>query len=331
MPTQKDIARAAGVAQPLVSMALKNHPHVADETRARIWAIAQEMGYRPNAALSEAASSRWRQKKGTRRETVAFIRTNPTRPHGVEPMENSLRARLDFLGYGLQVIDALDYDDERSLSKSLYHSGIRGVLLEQQAEGDRQRTLEWRHFAVVQCGLLRDNQHIHQVMLDFQGLVNEAVRRVIAEGFQRIAFLLAEPDYYYSDALLLQAALGLQQLRYFPEAEIEVITVNYHNRPLVEALGSLAKAKPQVVLQGPTAIHRDLDYYRALENPPIPVTLIGDWESRELPGFEPQLELLGVRSADLIDSLLRNHTYGLPESPNRVTFIPRWKPIRGDR
>jgi len=45
----KDIARAAGVSHSTVSRALNDSPLVNQATKARIWRLAQEMGYSPNA------------------------------------------------------------------------------------------------------------------------------------------------------------------------------------------------------------------------------------------------------------------------------------------
>lgn len=47
-PTIKDIAKAADVGVVTVSRALNGKPDVSDKTRARIIALADEMGYRPN-------------------------------------------------------------------------------------------------------------------------------------------------------------------------------------------------------------------------------------------------------------------------------------------
>lgn len=48
MVTQAQIARKLGVSRQLVTFALSGHPHVAKESRERILAAAEEMGYRPN-------------------------------------------------------------------------------------------------------------------------------------------------------------------------------------------------------------------------------------------------------------------------------------------
>ena len=46
-PTIADVARRVGVSKTLVSFVFNNRPGVAPETRERILATAQEMGWRP--------------------------------------------------------------------------------------------------------------------------------------------------------------------------------------------------------------------------------------------------------------------------------------------
>jgi DNA-binding LacI/PurR family transcriptional regulator len=50
MPTMADIATAAGVSRALVSIVLRDVAGASDETRARVRRVADELGYRPNAA-----------------------------------------------------------------------------------------------------------------------------------------------------------------------------------------------------------------------------------------------------------------------------------------
>ena len=49
-PTMADVARAAGVSRPLVSIVVRGVPGASPETRERILRIAEEMGYRPHTA-----------------------------------------------------------------------------------------------------------------------------------------------------------------------------------------------------------------------------------------------------------------------------------------
>ena len=46
--TIQDVARAAGVGVGTASRALSGNPHVADDTRAHVQALAEQLGFRPS-------------------------------------------------------------------------------------------------------------------------------------------------------------------------------------------------------------------------------------------------------------------------------------------
>lgn len=48
MPNIKEIAKLAGVSVTTVSRVLNNHPYVAEEKRARVQAVIDELDYSPN-------------------------------------------------------------------------------------------------------------------------------------------------------------------------------------------------------------------------------------------------------------------------------------------
>ena len=52
------VARQAGVSYQTVSRVINNHPHVATETRERINAIIDDLGYRPSRAARSLATQR---------------------------------------------------------------------------------------------------------------------------------------------------------------------------------------------------------------------------------------------------------------------------------
>jgi DNA-binding LacI/PurR family transcriptional regulator len=56
--TLYDVARQAGVSYQTVSRVINNHPHVAGDTRQRIMAIIDSLGYRPSRAARSLATQR---------------------------------------------------------------------------------------------------------------------------------------------------------------------------------------------------------------------------------------------------------------------------------
>ena len=51
-PTMRDVAQAAGVSKALVSIIFRGAPGASEETRARVFAVAEQLGYRTNRSAS---------------------------------------------------------------------------------------------------------------------------------------------------------------------------------------------------------------------------------------------------------------------------------------
>lgn len=86
-PTIADIASLAGVSAGAVSYALNGLPGVSEQTRARIIAIADEIGWAPNVAARSLTVSR--------AQAVGWVIARPTPTLGVEPFFTQLIAGLE--------------------------------------------------------------------------------------------------------------------------------------------------------------------------------------------------------------------------------------------
>src|SRR5437763_1467974 len=77
--TLRDIAAKAGVSVMTVSRALRNHPHLASETRARILQLAERLGYRPNPMVSALMRYRGAGRRTPSALALGFITNFETR------------------------------------------------------------------------------------------------------------------------------------------------------------------------------------------------------------------------------------------------------------
>jgi len=75
--TMQDIAREVGVTAAAESLALKSHPSISEARRAEIQAVAERMGYRPNAVAAALAHHRHQSRAHPVQAALALINSHP--------------------------------------------------------------------------------------------------------------------------------------------------------------------------------------------------------------------------------------------------------------
>ena len=106
----KDIAREAGVSHSTVSRALADSPLVNVETKARIQALAREMGYTPSA-IARAMST-------GRTGTVGLVVTTIADPFVAEVVRGIEETALDH-GYSVILCNS-NRDPEREIAENVH-------------------------------------------------------------------------------------------------------------------------------------------------------------------------------------------------------------------
>ncbi|MBC2605345.1 LacI family DNA-binding transcriptional regulator [Pelagicoccus albus] len=194
----KDVAKVAGVHQTTVSLALRNHPSLPKATRDRIQKLAEEMGYRPDPALSALVAYRQATKNRPSEQVIAWI-INVRDPKEVSEHHVSrdllagAKERAKELGYKLDTFWlGHEYKDSKSLNRVLKARGIQGVIFGAFDYYDEPFELDWDLYSLVKVNPLPE-------FLEFDSVQTnqiEAVRRLIVElkkmGYQRIGLAMSE-------------------------------------------------------------------------------------------------------------------------------------------
>ncbi|WP_030689220.1 LacI family DNA-binding transcriptional regulator [Streptomyces globisporus] len=121
-PGMADVARVAGVSPQTVSRALSGHPNVREETRAKVLAAVDQLGYRKNGAARILSSGRSRTIGVVTLQTTFYSRLTLT--FGIE------RAARE-AGYAVSIASTASLDTsevERALSR-LAEQGVEGIIL----------------------------------------------------------------------------------------------------------------------------------------------------------------------------------------------------------
>ncbi|HXF70817.1 MAG TPA: LacI family DNA-binding transcriptional regulator [Thermoflexus sp.] len=180
--TIKDIARAAGVSHTTVSRALRDSEEISPETRARIRAIAESLGYRPNPVA--------RALQGRRTQTIGVVVTRLSDPFHTEVVQGIERVAQAY-GYGLLL--SLSHEDpqkERAIVEMLAAKQIDGIIVAASRLGSRYLPLlESLQIPIVLINSHQTGPYIYSVATDnFHG-GHLATSYLIGLGHQAIAYI----------------------------------------------------------------------------------------------------------------------------------------------
>lgn len=222
IPFRRDIrsvARLAGVSVSTVSRALNGYDDVNAETRQRVQAAAEELGYR----ASHAASTLRRKQT----DTVTFMVSKPWTKF-IDPyflgIIDGLELALTAHGLDLQVTMARDFDAELSVIRRAVERDRSDALIfaRTRPEDDRIEWLQERGFPFITVGRTLKNSHSF-VDRDQVKLGRDAVRRLAALGHKRIGHLTTPLRYTYTHLTMQGVREGLEAagLDYDPRLDVE--------------------------------------------------------------------------------------------------------------
>lgn len=195
--TLAQIAKVAKVHQTTVSLVMRNHPRIPPGTAARIRAVAEKMGYRPDPFLGALVSYRRNILTANPSAVLAYItgwetewswREVPAHRRfyeGAVKRANELGFKLEHFWRGEKHLS------QKRLSDILKARGIQGVIVASQTPAiDRRLEIDWASFSVVKIDNSPKESPLHEITNDQRTIVQLAYERAWHAGYRRIGFVM---------------------------------------------------------------------------------------------------------------------------------------------
>lgn len=180
--TIRDVAERAGVSKSLVSLVLRDAPHVSDARREAVLAAIAELGYRPNSHARGLSRAKTR--------TVGLVVNDLRNPWFVELLEG-ISATLHASGYLTLLTDSrTDQRIGRSSLDALTQQGVDGiVVIGTTSEGDAVARIAGEVPVVLAGTLDPDLPTVDIVTNDDEAGAHQVTRHLLELGHTRIAYL----------------------------------------------------------------------------------------------------------------------------------------------
>jgi LacI family transcriptional regulator len=221
MSTISDVAKRAGVSAMTVSRVVNGTGHTSAQTRARVEAAIDELGYVPNALA--------RQLRSKRTKTIALLVSDISNPYfttiarGVEDF---------FVAHGYSVMYCNTDEDEAEEEQyllALIERQVDGVLLvPARSAGDSFRLLQSHRTPFVVIDRRVTSRNVDSVRCDSEAGAHDLVRHLLELGHRNVAVLTGSPSISTSLDRVAGARRAFAEAgMVLPEAAIHYGSFNY--------------------------------------------------------------------------------------------------------
>lgn len=334
--TMATLAVHAGVSKNTISLALRGDSRIPPATRARIEAIAKQLGYQKNPVVAHLMSELRKTKTPEYRRTLALFNGNVdrdalTRHPNIKIWMQGCERRAESQGYIFDKFWLLDPElNGQRLGRILRSRGINGAIILGSFSDNHlpARFAElWEQIACVVTGVRTHEPTLSFCCVDHHALMLEAMRQVRLLGYQRPALVLSQTvDELVEGRFSAGMWIAQQQL----PAKQRVPGFDWSTggddhpqrfrawlkRHKPDVLLTLHPGCRETVAQLGYRVPRDLGLVNLEMNPTMP-----DWAA-----MNQRNDLTGEAAVDMLITMLHNNETGIPESPRAMLGSSHWVP-----
>jgi LacI family transcriptional regulator len=328
-PNMQQVADAAGVSKSAVSLALRDDPRLAAETRRRVQQIAEQMGYRKNPIVASLMSQLRASQTPRFQANFALINCSPNRQLFDVPafaeFRRGIRERADQNGYGVEEFWADEPGVPLGRLRQILHArSIKGVLVATAREARPLflgHTEFFHEFCFASVGAERTDPPLPRAANNFFRTARAAVDAAFRLGYRRPGLMIDERLDTLLERRLSSGFAAAIQDRASQFAGAPTVPLVSSSIDAIEFARWLKSEKPDVVITEQSAA---MDWARTLKIAvPDELGLIHlEWNAqlRDWAGLNQNSALVGAAAADLLIGQLVNNETGIPDHPKLVVI-----------
>lgn len=327
--SQVDIARALGLGQSTVSLALRDSELVSRKTRALVARKAKELGYIPDPKMG--ALTRYRLNSTSVREVplVAWVTNFATKDdwkteHNLKYYQGA-KIRAAELGFSMFEVWLKDPDVTKSrIRDGLLSKGVRGLLLAPQESLDTELEFDFSGFAALSIGFTLKSPVLHLAGGCSIDAIRQVVRRLRKRGYKRIGLMMSESINARVDGAFFGGFVGLASAD--AQTSIPPLMSDVFDETVFERWFEEWRPDALIVWGGHASKAQDWLRGHGLKlGEDVALARLGMGEGKgELAGFDQQSELIGKVAMSTLSSYLCRFEYGVPEHPTQTLVDGVW-------
>lgn len=327
--TLKDIAKQADVSISTVSLALRGHPRIPQETEDRIKQLATAMGYSPDPWLSSLSSYRSKTDQGERNTTIAVItnwkikgawRENKT----ILNYWNGALKMAEQMGYKLEEFWMPELGGEERTRSILYSRGIKAILLLPQPPDVDRMNFDFSDFSVTQVGRTLHWPIVNSVTHDHYGAMHLAGFFLHKMNYKRIGLAVTESENrvhrwrwvasYLAKQYELSASLEMMH-PYMPEKMEKVSFLEWLSESRCDVVVSNELVPYEFMKDAGLHVPKNIGF----------CCLCLEGKS-DISGIQMKSEFSGAQAVSLLHMETMNRELGCPENPMTHLIEGAWNP-----
>jgi LacI family transcriptional regulator len=197
--TMRDVAERAGVSPTTVSRVLNNTHYIAEETKARVLEVVQELNYFKNVHARRLATGK--------SDLFGLVISDIANPFFPEVIRGFQTAAWDH-GFDTLLLNT-EYSQDRtqSIVRKLVESDVRGVaIMTSSIDNAATHELTSAEIGVVFSNLCSADKFVSNITVDYSGGISQAIEHATQLGHRRTA-VIAGPEGNRTAATITQGLI----------------------------------------------------------------------------------------------------------------------------